>query len=106
MTTQLAQEIVEVARDLEYQDTVTSLVFATLTYFPRRFPAKWCIRFPGKIPPENHESLTSALRALVCNGFMVNVDKLNEWLRHTETKPTDSRSRMVFAKSTLGKQST
>ena len=103
MTNHLVREIVEVARELELQETVTSLVFATLTFSPNRDPVKWSIRFPDKATAENHSSLASALRALARNGYPVDADKVNEWLRYTETKTSDSRSRMIFSKSTLQK---
>ena len=102
MTNHLVREIVEVARELEHQETVTSLVFATLTFSPNRSP-QWSIRFPDKATAENRGSLASALRELARNGYPVDADKVNEWLRYTETKTSDSRSRMIFSKSTLQK---
>jgi len=106
MSKLLAREIVQVAHDLEHQETVTSLVFATLTLFPNRFPAKWNLMLPGgKAKSENHLSLCAALRALSKNGFVVEVDKVNAWLQHIETKGSDARSRMVFSKSTLSDRS-
>lgn len=98
----LAREIVEAAHAMEEQEKTTRLVFATLTLFPNRYPQKWYLNLPGSEGTESHGNLPAALRSLAKNGFAVDVKEINEWLRHTETKPSDKRSRIAFSKVLRG----
>jgi len=102
MPQHLAQEIVEAAHAMELESKTTRLVFATLTFFPNRYPNKWCVNMPDTPGVESHVNLPSALRSLAAGGFVVDVKDVNEWLRHTESKPGDKRSRIAFSKVKTG----
>jgi len=98
MTELLAQEIVKTACNMEEQNKSTRMVFATLTYYPTHYPARWKVKLPEKSNVDGHVNLPAALGALAKNGFTVEVDKVNQWLGHIEKIDSDKRSRMVFSK--------